>query len=457
MPSNRNDRLVQPILGNWLGVVEFPVINFRREIFVTFSGSDEARATVDIPDSRTFGLPLEKIEGGDGNVRFAMLTPRGQLSYFDGIVAGDRVAGQVTDPRLDAPGSFVLTRDNNLSYRSEGNMSWAPMHRHFWPTQRWQEPTSEEFDVSSLDEADQRILEHQPQVRSLLVVHNGKLVYEKYYRGASPDDAYNIKSVSKSFISALVGIALDQHILRSLDQPIAEFLPEYFTPQTDPRKLRVTLRDLLTMTAGFEWEENGPITAQWARSEDCAKFVIESELVHEPGSVFNYSTAVSHLMAIILERASGMSALEFAEKHLFKQTGITVRRWERDPRGHYVGGSEMYMTARDLARFGFLFLNQGQWDEEQILSKEWVLQSTRRQSAGEPMAASYGYYWWLGQDHGFPVFFAQGYGGQVIYVVPDLDLVVVLLSTTETGGGGLRELISDYIVPVVQGLKHRPP
>jgi CubicO group peptidase (beta-lactamase class C family) len=456
MQSNRDERMVQPILGNWHGVVEFPAIGFRREIFVTFSSSGEAPATADIPDSRTFGLPLEKVGCADGNVRFAMPIPRGQLSYFDGILAGDTVAGQVTDPRLDAPGSFVLTRDNNPSHRSDRAVSWEPVHRHYWPTQRWQESMSEEFDGSLLDEADQRILGHQPQVRSLLVVCNGKLVYEKYYRGAGPDDASNIKSVSKSFLSALVGIALDHHILRSLDQPISEFFPEYFTTLTDPRKLKVTLRHLLTMTAGFEWEENGPITAQWARSEDCAKFVIESELVDEPGSVFNYSTAVCHLTAIILERASGMSALEFAEKHLCKPTGMTARRWDRDPNGHYVGGSEMYLTARDLARFGFLFLNQGQWGGEQIVSREWVLQSTSRQSAGEPLVASYGYYWWLGQDRGFPAFYGQGHGGQVVYVVPDLDLLVVFLSTTETGGSGLRELISDHIVPAVQGLNLRP-
>jgi CubicO group peptidase (beta-lactamase class C family) len=251
-----------------------------------------------------------------------------------------------------------------------------------------------------------------------------------------------------------VGIALDKQILPSLDQPISGFFPEYFTPLTDPCKLKVTLRHLLTMTSGFEWEENGPVTARWVQSDDYAKFIIESELVNDPGSVFNYSTAVSHLMAIILERASGMSVLRFAEEYLLKQIGITMWRWACDPNGHYWGGSEMYMTARDLARFGFLFLNQGQWDGKQIVSREWVLQSTRRQSVGEPMDASYGYYWWLGQDRGFPMFLAKGYGGQVVYVLPDLDLLVVFISTTETGGGGLRELISDHIVPAVQGLKH---
>jgi CubicO group peptidase (beta-lactamase class C family) len=456
MQADRNGRVVQPILGHWRGVVEFPAIGFRREIILTFSSNGGVPATVDVPDSLTFRLPLEQIRCTEETVRFAMPIPGGLLSHFDGVVAGDRAAGQVTDPRVDGPGSFALTRDIAPPDRSDSMGSWKSVRRHSWPTRNWQESTPGEFDGSLLDEADQRIREHQPQVRSFLVVHNGKLLYEKYYRGAGPDDAHNIKSVSKSFLSALVGIALDRNILRSLDQPISEFVPEYFTPSTDPRKRKVTLRHLLTMTAGFEWEENGPVTAEWVRSEDYAKFTLESELAHEPGSVFNYSTAVSHLMAIILERASGMPALEFAEKYLCKQTGITVPRWERDPNGHYVGGSEMYLTARDLARFGFLFLNQGEWDGEQIVSREWVLHSTRRQSTGEPLAASYGYYWWLGQDRGLPIFFGQGYGGQVLYVLPDLDLIVVFLSTTETGGGGLRELVSDHIVPVVQGLKHRP-
>jgi len=305
------------------------------------------------------------------------------------------------------------------------------------------------MEMNGLARAERFILDERPEVRSLLIIRNGRLVYEKYFRGASADDAFNIKSVSKSVISALVGIALREGYLRDLDQTLPSFLPEYFSSNIDQRKRHATLRHLLTMTAGFEWVENGPITRRWARSSDYVKFMIDSKLDYEPGTVYTYNTALSHTLSVIMTRTSRMSLLEFAKRHLCDPIGITIRQWDKDPQGYYFGGAEMYMTARDMARFGFLYLNQGQWEGKPIVPAEWVRESTQRQSAGEPLIAGYGYLWWQAQHDGYAAFYAHGYGGQLIYIVPVLDLLMVITSTTNDPTNNVLQIVNEFILPKI--------
>jgi hypothetical protein len=144
-----------------------------------------------------------------------------------------------------------------------------------------------------------------------------------------------------------------------------------------------------------------------------------------------------------------MTTLEFARKHLFGPLGIEARRWDADPQGVNEGGSELYLTARDLARFGFLYLNAGRWEKREILPAAWVWESTRPHTAKDPVWADYGYQWWVGQDDDLPAFAALGYGGQAIHVVPMLDLVVVMTSTVNNPRNDVHGFITEHILPAV--------
>ena len=294
--------------------------------------------------------------------------------------------------------------------------------RDYWPTAGWKTAAPEEygFDTNALAAAIQQAPQICPQLHSLLVVRQGRLVVERYFNQTSEKDAWNVKSASKSMISALIGVALEQGYIRSLDQPAIDFFPEYRAQLDDPRKSRITIRHLLTMTAGLEWSENGPITFRWLRSRDRVGFTWKSKLVAEPGTRWNYSTATTHLLSAILTKATGTNTLAFARRALFDPLGASVDRWDQDRQGYYIGGSEVYLTPRDMAKFGYLYLNRGRWDGKQIVPESWVQASTEQSNS-----AQYGFLWWMDTFEGRPIYFAQGFGGQHIVVVPHLDVVVV--------------------------------
>jgi CubicO group peptidase (beta-lactamase class C family) len=288
-------------------------------------------------------------------------------------------------------------------------------------------------------------------LRSLLVARNGVLVSENYFRGADSATGFAVKSVSKSILSAATGVAIARGALKGLDQPIATILPEYFPPrlrgpgvsdrvlgvraQADSLRRLITVRDLLTMEAGFSWLENGPeasISTAWELSSDWIRFVTELPFTAPPGQRFTYNTAATHLLSAVLGRATGMGTRRFAERYLLHPAGITVAGWDKDPRGIDFGGSEVYLTARGMVRFGLLYLNHGAWGNRSIVPEPWVRASTAPQASFDSTARAhtraditgYGYLWWLRDAAGHPSWLAWGYGGQSITVIPDLGLVV---------------------------------
>ena len=269
-----------------------------------------------------------------------------------------------------------------------------------------------------------------PDLSSLLILRNGYLVSEQYFHGSGQSTAFNVKSVSKSFLSALIGIAIREGKIGSPEQKIADFLPDYLGQPADPRKKEITIGHLLTMTAGFEWLENGPVVQDWVSSPDWIKFIFNLPQVSDPGRSFNYSTAGTHLLSAVISRSTKMSALEYANKYLFPRLGISGARWDTDPQGYCFGGAELYLTARDLGKFGLLYLNRGSAAGEQIVSEDWVRESTRRQVevGGDPLKEGYGYLWWIRQYYGVYVYYAAGAGGQFIFCAPDLNMVVVSTS-----------------------------
>jgi CubicO group peptidase (beta-lactamase class C family) len=272
-------------------------------------------------------------------------------------------------------------------------------------------------------------------VNSLLIVRNGYLIGENYYRGFDADDAQDVMSVSKSFISTLIGLAFREGHLDSLGQKVLDFFPDYVVTGMDPRKRQITLRHLITMRAGFDnaIEDYGVNWNRWVSSDDWIQYTIQLPLLYDPGTRFAYITAETHLLSAILTKATGMSTLDFATKYLFRPLQINIAEWERDPTGYYIGGMRMHFIPRDMARFGYLYLHGGNLDGQQIIPAKWVKESLEYHTSlngnwGELQNMGYGYQWWLGSIRNQECFMALGYAGQFIIVFPQLQLIVVTTS-----------------------------
>jgi CubicO group peptidase (beta-lactamase class C family) len=274
-----------------------------------------------------------------------------------------------------------------------------------------------------------------PYSYSLLVVRNGYLISEQYFNGDSREVANNVKSVSKSVLSGLVGIALAQRYLDSLNQRMLSFFPEYVTPSLDPRKYDISIRHLLMMRAGFGRDED--VYFQVYNSSNWIRTTIELPLLSSPGERMVYNTFETHLVSAILTKASGMSTYEFAGRYLCEPLGITLHFWEQDPQGYYFGGNSMGFTPRDLAKFGSLYLAGGYINGRQIIPKQWIDESLsnftnfQNQIWGDLNNYNYGYLWWMGELDGYRVYFALGHGGQFVLNVPDLDMIVVSTANPE--------------------------
>jgi CubicO group peptidase (beta-lactamase class C family) len=296
----------------------------------------------------------------------------------------------------------------------------------------WPEANPDDYGFTSTERSScYSRAEDMTYLRSVLVIKQGHLLSEWYFNDGSRTEAFHIHSASKSFTSALIGIAFREGFLESLDQKLVDFFPEYFTPDMDQRKENITIKHLLTMTAGFDFSEGIEQWTSYANSENWVKHAMELSLLYNPGDVFNYGTVQTNLLSAILTRAAGMSTRDFAEEYLFNPLGISIGHWHQDPQGYYTGGHEMYFVPRDMARLGYLYLNNGSIEGEQIIPSEWVQESlTDYRDADLIWTRGYGFQWWLQYVSGYYTFSARGLGGQYIFCIPELDMVVV---TTATG------------------------
>jgi CubicO group peptidase (beta-lactamase class C family) len=313
----------------------------------------------------------------------------------------------------------------------------------YWPTDSWRTSTPEDqgMDSSYLTTLDEYIDEAYlgNPIVSALVVKNGYLVHETYYYPAYGRDmnaTRNIYSCTKSVTSTLIGIAVSQGRLNT-DDYLINFFPNMTIQNLDSRKQAITVEDLLTMTSGLPWDEHShPYTHpdnNWYRmttSDNWVEFVINRPMDYTPGETWAYNTGGSHLLSAILCQATNMTTSSFAETYLFDPLGITDYVWGADPQGINNGGSSLHLRPRDMARIGFLFLNNGTWNGEQIVPAEWVATASYSHVTFSS-TRGYGYQWWTHTPDTFPLtpcFSARGYLGQFIFVFPDLDMVVVFTS-----------------------------
>jgi CubicO group peptidase (beta-lactamase class C family) len=267
-----------------------------------------------------------------------------------------------------------------------------------------------------------------PRLHSLLVSRRGELVLERYFNGARAARPANIKSASKSIISALVGIAIERRVIPGVETPIVTWFPE-LAKDRDPAKRTITIEDLLTMRSGLETTSNRNYGA-WVQSRNWVQHALNRPLVITPGTQMEYSTGNTHLLSAVLSKAGRTSTWQFANEALATPLGFTLARWPQDPQGIYFGGNDMLLTPRQMLAFGELYLNRGRVKDRQIVPESWIARSFVPRARSYWSDQEYGYGWWMRDLGSHRAYYAWGFGGQYIFVVPSLDLVVVTTSSS---------------------------
>ena len=310
---------------------------------------------------------------------------------------------------------------------------------------------SQNYDETKIEES-YELISHLAGIRSLLISYNDEIIGVEYFNntGPEPDSILDVRSVTKSITSLLIGIALDKGYLTSLDQTVSEFLSNSVTGLNE-EKGNITIRQLLTMTSGHVWYEIGDSSEfkEWIYAPDQLQYIINKPIVNTPGTVFNYSDGGAHLVSAILYRATGMRVDEFAQANLLNPLGIGQRFWYEDNRGINYGGVGICLGPEDMMKIGRMVLHKGLYNGKRIVSENWINESTATQVSTNnvlPYLTGYGYFWWKGNQNGHEFKTAMGYGGQFILVVEDLNLVVVttcdFLIPKETAGQNWTSIIN---------------
>lgn len=320
-------------------------------------------------------------------------------------------------------------------------------------------------------------------VHAVLIERGGRLVYEEYFDGfderwgtplgrvtMGPNTIHDLRSVTKSVVSALIGIAVGEGAIKSLDQPVVEWFPEYPELNTAERR-RITLSHVLGMSSGLEWNEDIAYSdprndeIRMTNAKEPLRFALSPRFLHPPGEEWTYNGGLTHLMAAVLERATKMPIEEFARTRLFAPLGIDTVEWVGDLAGMPAAASGLRLRARDLAKFGSLFLHRGQWNGKQIIPAQWVESSTRRHFRFRPRAGAdsagqfgYGHFWWY-NCYPSPAGLieartAVGNGQQRIFVLPGLDMAVTILAGRyndfTTGGSLATRILRTHVLPAVR-------
>jgi len=296
------------------------------------------------------------------------------------------------------------------------------------------------MDVSKIERIAENILNDQYKgIHSMLIVKDGVLVFEEYFNNHKRDELQTIYSITKSVTSSLIGIAIAEGYITGVEDSVLKYFPQYHIPDLEKQNLQIN--HILTLTTGIEWDEKShPYTDprnseyQMVQTDDWMEFVLQQPLVFSPGEMFNYNTGAVHLLSAVIKHSTNQFADEFAGQSLFEPLGITEYEWNTDNLGYPCTGATfqgLKMKARDVAKYGFLHLNQGKWKGKQLIPEVWVEESTQSHIDVDD-DRGFGYLWWTGSHtmdkKEIPHFFAAGYGGQTIHIAPELDLMIVITS-----------------------------
>jgi CubicO group peptidase (beta-lactamase class C family) len=321
----------------------------------------------------------------------------------------------------------------------------------YWPTEGWRTASPEEVGIDSgmLEDMIDIIREGERGVDSVLVVKDGYLVMDEYFEPFAKGERHKIYSCTKSVVSTLIGIAIEEGYIEGIDQPVLDFFPDRTPANMSSWKEELTLQDLLTMTAGLDARDSW-LYEWWGldrmyENPDALQYVLDLEVIEEPGTRFEYTNGVSHLLSCIINETTDMSSLEYAAETLFGPLGFDEVEWKNDSLGRNWGYSTLNLTTHDMAKFGYLFLNNGTWDGEQIVPESWVHEATRKH-VDAPLWPGYGYQWWV-DDWGH--YLALGYKGQLIFVVPVDNTVVVFTGSDPDNPPYVNDLLKNWILPAI--------
>lgn len=329
----------------------------------------------------------------------------------------------------------------------------------YWPTEGWRTSTPEKQGMDSEILADllDTLHEREYDIDSVSVIRNGYMVLDATVYPFGLGQRHIIHSCAKSIISTLAGIAVDEGYIEDVEHPILDFFPERTVANLDPNKEKMRLKHVLTMTSGLACQDS--YLYRWRglnemrQTRDWIQFMLDLPMSEEPGTRFEYCNGASFLLSAIIQETTSMTALAFAEKHLFGPLGISDVVWPSNPQGITIGWGELRMLPHDMAKIGYLYLKEGLWDGQQVVSSAWVEASTR-QHISATLQDGYGYQWWVDSSG---VYMALGYAGQFIFVVPEREIVVVFTSDlNERDFYVPQELLNDFIIPAAQSSEPLP-
>ena len=299
-----------------------------------------------------------------------------------------------------------------------------------------------------------RDIDSYENVLSMLIVKNGKLVHEVYSPYCQRNTLHWMASITKTFTSTLIGIAIDQGFIGSVDTKLHELLLQFADHFKDPEKKKIALKHIMTMTSGLDWNEqvsyNDHRNSEWqmVESEDWMSFVVSHPIREEPGTRFYYNTGGVHLLSDVIKSVTGLYAHLFAEKYLLHPMGIYAYQWNKDPMGYpCTGGTDggIGLRTRDIAKFGWLFLKDGKWKEKRIISEEWIKTAPHTHPATQGRGRTYGFNWMTGSrianGKKFEYIASFGYGGQTLYIVPEFDLILVFTCELAGEDSGVNSLV----------------
>ena len=302
---------------------------------------------------------------------------------------------------------------------------------NYWPTAGWKKSSPEEqgMDPAPLIEMLKHIIQDGVDIDSITIVRNGYLIADIYMYPADESQKHPIHSCTKSIASTLIGIAIDKGFITGVEESVIDFFPDRTIKHLDEKKTSITLQNLLSMSSGLDTRDN-LMHHGWQglyrmkETDDWTQYALDRPMADHPGTRFEYSNLGSFLLTSILQKKTQTNALNFAKTHLFGPLGIKDITWYKSPKGIYTGYAELWLRPHDMAKIGYLYLNNGYWERQQLLSPEWIQEATKPQIPAGP-SFHYGYQWWVAE--GF--YFAMGYQGQFIFVIPEKEMVVVFTST----------------------------
>ncbi len=323
-----------------------------------------------------------------------------------------------------------------------------------WPTRGWRTSTPEEQGLNSntLAEAVEFVMREKVRAHSLLVIRNGFVAVDAYFYPYAPNTRHDVASVTKSITSTLIGMAIDRGLIKDVSQPVLDLFADRTAANLDDRKRAMTLEHLLMMESGLECI-NSPTEVTLFRmigSSDWVQFMLDLPMTDAPGARFAYNSGAVHLLSALIRKSSGMKALDFARRSLFEPLGIGDVIWPADPRSQDNDGwGGLQLRPHDMAKIGYLFLNNGLWEGKQVLSSDWIRAATQKR-VSLPGGESYGYLWWMPvQPPGLVE--ARGRGGQRIIIWPEKNAVIVF-----TGGGFVPGSVGRYLLAAFESDRPLP-